>query len=633
MFMELKDIEKLILDKLPETCRVSSVAFEGPEIVIYSKNPEAFFNSKENLVAKVAYELKKKINIRADKTLLTDPVDAKKTIEKVVPEGAGVKNITFVDPFSQVVIEALKPGLVIGKGGETSKKIILETGWTPKIIRAPTSDSELLTGIRYHLSKHASERKKFLQETAKRIYRNIEPKHDWVRLTGLGAFREIGRSCMLVDTPTTKVMMDCGINPDGNKDPYPHLEALNFPLTELDALVISHAHMDHQGFAPYLYRMGYRGPLYCTEPTRDLMALLQFDYIGLMEKDGKEPPYTEKDVKEQLKHVITRDYREVTDIAPDVRLTFHNAAHILGSASVHLHIGDGAHNLVYSSDMKYGFTRLFNPLDMRYPRIETLILESTYSGEGDIMIPRDKEEKKLLQIIRDTMKNNGNVLVPVFAIGRAQEVTLVIEDFYRKGLLPKDAKVYIDGMTKEASAIHTAYPEYLRMNVQRRILQNDSPFTSPLFANASYKERDEILGKGNAIIVASSGMLSGGASLDYFHRMAEDSNNAMVFTGYQGEGSLGRKLQAGIRKVAVSDEKGKAKELDIKMSIDSLEGFSGHSDRNQLVSFLRNLNPKPKRVIVDHGNKIKTVSFAKFISQKFGISSTAIRNLDTIRLR
>lgn len=631
--MEIKDIEKYVLEQLPKECQVTSVSFEGPEIVVYTKNPAFFFTSNENYIAKIAYDLKKKINLRSDKTLLTDPSDAKKTIQKIIPEEAGVKNITFLDSFSQVVIEAIKPGLVIGKGGETSKKIIVETGWTPKIIRSPTSNSELLTGIRYHLNKHAPERKKFLQETAKRIYRNVESKHDWVRLTGLGGFREIGRSCMLVDTPITKVMLDCGINPDGNKEPYPYLEALNFPLTELDALVISHAHMDHQGFVPYLYRMGYRGPLYCTEPTRDLMALLQFDYIGLMTKEGKEPPYTEKDVKEQLKHVITRDYREVTDIAPDMRLTFHNASHILGSASVHLHIGDGAHNLVYSADMKYGFTRLFNTLDLRYPRIETLILESTYGGEGDIMPPRDQEEKKLLQLIQETFERGGNVLIPVFAIGRGQEVTLVIEDFYRKGLLPKEAKVYVDGMTKEASAIHTAYPEYLRLNVQRRILQNDSPFTSPLFSNATYQERDSILEKGNAIIIASSGMLSGGASLDYFYRMAENPQNALVFTGYQGDGSLGRKLQAGIRKIAVSDSNGKAKELNIQMSIDSLDGFSGHSDKNQLTHYIRNLNPKPKRIIIDHGNKIKTVAFARYIAQKFGISSTAIRNLDTIRLR
>ncbi len=631
-FQTIEELEKKVWENLPKTCQVTNVDFEGPEIILYTKNPKAFFAGTDNYVAKIAFELKKKISVRADKSLLQDPSTAKKQIEGLIPVEAGVKNITFVEPFCQVVIEADKPGLVIGKGGETSKAIIIQTGWTPKILRAPSSDSEFLQGIRYHLSKHAAERKKLLQDVSKKIYRTASSKHDWVRLTGLGAFREIGRSCMLVDTPLSKVMMDCGINPANKEDPYPYLDALNFPLSELDALVISHAHMDHQGFAPYLYRMGYSGPLYCTEPTRDIMALLQFDYVDVALKQGVEPPYTEKDVKELLKHVIVRDYRETTDITPDMRITFHNASHILGSASVHMHLGDGAHNLVYSGDMKYGFTRLFDPMDLHYPRVETLILESTYGGENDIQPAREHEDRKLLQIIIETLEKKGNVLIPVFAVGRGQEVTLVIEDFYRQGLLPT-AKVYVDGLTREASAIHTAYPEYLRQNIQRRILSNDSPFTSPLFNNVTAQDRDQILKDGNAIILASSGMLNGGASLAYFYKMADDPKNSLVFTGYQGEGSLGRKLQAGIKKIPVADEKGRTKELDIQMRVESLEGYSGHSDFGQLINYVRNINPKPKRIVVDHGNRVKTVSFAKILAQKFGVSSMAIRNLDTLRLR
>lgn len=631
-YQTIEELEKKVWESLPKTCQVTNVDFEGPEIILYTKNPKAFFAGTDNYVAKIAFELKKKISVRADKSLLQDPSTAKKQIEGLIPVEAGVKNITFVEPFCQVVIEADKPGLVIGKGGETSKAIIVQTGWTPKIVRAPSSDSEFLQGIRYHLNKHAAERKKLLQETAKKIYRNASSKHDWVRLTGLGAFREIGRSCMLVDTPLSKVMMDCGINPANKEDPYPYLDALNFPLSELDALVISHAHMDHQGFAPYLYRMGYNGPLYCTEPTRDIMALLQFDYVDVALKQGVEPPYTEKDVKELLKHVIVRDYRETTDITPDMRITFHNASHILGSASVHMHLGDGAHNLVYSGDMKYGYTRLFDTMDLNYPRVETLIMESTYGGEKDIQPAREHEDRKLLQIILDTLEKKGNVLIPVFAVGRGQEVTLVIEDFYRQGLLPT-AKVYVDGLTREASAIHTAYPEYLRQNIQRRILSNDSPFTSPLFNNVTAQDRDQILKDGNAIILASSGMLNGGASLAYFYKMADDPKNALVFTGYQGDGSLGRKLQGGIRNIPIADEKGRTKELNVQMRVESLEGYSGHSDRLQLENYIRNINPKPKRIVVDHGNRIKTVAFAKFITQKYGISSMAIRNLDTLRLR
>lgn len=627
-----KQVESIVNTVLPPTAHVSKVEMEGPEVAIYTKNPAAFFEN-ENLVARIAFELKKRVNIRTDKSLLADPEIAKQKILEIVPKDAGIVEIMFNTPFSEVVIESMKPGLVIGKGGETSKRIILETGWTPSIIRAPTSPSEILKGIRHHLVKHATERKKILHEISDKIYRTIEKKPDfWVRLTALGSFQEIGRSCILLETPNSKILLDCGTNTAVTDSPYPYLDSLNFPLSELDAVVISHAHTDHTGFLPYLFRMGYKGPVYCTLPTRDLMTLLQFDAIDIWSKEGKDPIFSEKDVKEMLKYCIVRDYREVTDIAPDIRMTFHNAAHILGSASVHLHIGEGAHNLVYSADIKNGFTRLFNNMDLNYPRLETLILEGTYCGKDDIQPDRILQERELVNNIRETAKIGGNVLIPVFAVGRAQEVMLTLEEAYRRGELD-GIKVYIDGMTKEASAIHTAYPEFLRRGVQRRILTNDSPFTSELFQMVKHGQREEILAQSGVVIMASSGMLTGGASLHYFNKMAANEKNLLIFVGYQGEGSLGRKLQNGVQEIPITNDKGRTEALPLRIRLANLEGFSGHSDRMQLVNYLRNLKPKPKMVLINHGNKNKVNLFAQFINQKFQIQAQAPHNLDSIRLR
>jgi len=622
----VKQIKDTVMANVPESAKVSSVELEGPEVAIYTKNPKAFFEN-ENLVAKIAFELKKRVNIRSDKSLLMDPEKAEKRIKELVPVEADIKGITFNPAFSEVVIESMKPGLVIGKGGETSKSIIIETGWVPNIIRAPTSPSEILPGIRHHLNKYSAERKKILHETAEKIYSRTPNPNRWIRFSALGGFREVGRSSMLIETQDTRVLLDCGVNVAIESEQYPYFDALHYPVQEIDAVVVSHAHVDHSGFVPYLFKLGYRGPVYCTAPTRDLMALLAFDSIDVAVKENKEPPYSEKDVKEMVKYCITREYREVTDIAPDMRLTFHNAAHILGSASVHLHIGEGAHNLVYSADFKYGFTRLFNNIDINYPRLETLILESTYAGKGE-MPDRQVAEENLIEIIKNTVHNGGNVLIPVFAVGRAQEIMLVIEEYYRRGAL--EAKVFIDGMTKEASAIHTAYPEYLRKSVQRRVLQNDSPFTSELFQIANHKNRQEIIDNGGAIILASSGMMTGGASLDYFHKMAENPNNTLLFVGYQAEGSLGRKIQGGVKSLPVM-ENGRAKALEIRMKVETVEGFSGHSFRSELLAYLRTLKPKPKRILVDHGDS--TVEFAKFISNRFRINTTAPRNLDSVRLR
>ena len=157
----LKEIDSVINTLLPPETQVSKIEMEGPEVAIYTKNPKAFFEN-ENYVAKLAYELKKRVNIRTDKSLLKDETEARELISKIVPTEADIRNIWFNPAFSEVVIESIKPGLVIGKGGETSKRIILDTGWTPNIIRAPTSPSEILTGIRHHVSKYSSERKKFL---------------------------------------------------------------------------------------------------------------------------------------------------------------------------------------------------------------------------------------------------------------------------------------------------------------------------------------------------------------------------------------------------------------------------------------------------------------------------------------
>ena len=627
----LDSINETLKRVVPDACGITKVEMEGPEVVIYARNMAGFFGA-DNIVSKIAFELKKRVNIRSDKSMLMGIEQAKKKIEEMIPAEADVKDIYFDEPFGEVVIEAIKKGIVIGKGGELSKRIVLETGWTPRILRAPTTKSDTLTGIRRHLHKHADERKKFLLKAAEQIYGDVaQTKHQWVRLGALGGFREVGRSCMLLETETTKILMDAGIN-FSNDDPYPYIDSLGYPLSEIDAIVVTHAHSDHTGLIPYITRMGFDGPIYSTEPTRDLMTLLHFDYIDVSVANEKDVPFSEQDIKNTLLHTIPREYREVTDIAPDMRLTLHNASHILGSASVHLNIKEGAHNLVYSGDIKYGMTRLFDNIDIRYPRIETLICESTYGSKDAVQITREEAEKKLIEIIQETTQFGGNVLIPVFGVGRGQEICMVIESFYKQGILTDKNKIYVEGMVREASAIHTAYPEYLRQSLEKRILTNDSPFDAPIFHEASKDMREKIVADSGAVIVTTSGMMNGGPVIDYFHRMAENPSNTLVFVGYLAEGTFGRKIQQGLKTIPISDN-GKTRRLDVKMRIETIDGFSGHADFNQLSAYVGSLKPKPKKIIIDHGDPSRSVEFSKYCAAKFGISSTAIRNLDAVRLK
>lgn len=631
--MERTEIENTIKDKVPSEALVTKTVLQASEVIVFTKNLPMFLKD-ERIVKNLAGTLKRRIHVRSEPSMVEEPEDAEKKIREIIPEDAGIDAINFDANLSEVIIEAKKPGLVIGKHGSTLKSIATKTGWYPKILRMPTSQSNVIKGVRYNLLKHSAERVKIMKSTAKRIYREGKDT-DWVRLTPLGGSREVGRSCFLLETPESKALLDCGVNVASTKDAYPLLDSLEFPLDELDAVILSHAHLDHSGFIPYLYKYGYKGPTYCTPPTRDVMALLQLDFVDVVAKEGRDPPYTQRHIEEMIKYTIARDYGEVTDIAPDMRITFHNAGHILGSASVHIHLGRGAHNILYTGDFKFGYTKLFNSVNLRYPRIETLIMESTYGGPKDIQPARYVSDKRLIQSIKRTVSKGGSVLIPVFAIGRAQEIMLVIEEYAKKNNW--EIPVYIDGMTREASAIHTAYPEFMRRNVKKRILHNNSPFDSDIFIVVDKTQRESIGEEKGSVILSPAGMLTGGPSVEYFKALCENPKNGTIFVGYQGEGTLGKKiqrmgLQNNHKKVPLQDN-GKTKGFDVKMHIETIEGFSGHSDRNQLLGFFKKLKPKPNRVITMHGDEKSCTNLARTMSYNYKVEASAPRNLDSIRLR
>ncbi|MGC9190944.1 MAG: beta-CASP ribonuclease aCPSF1, partial [Candidatus Micrarchaeia archaeon] len=539
---KLEELSEKIRSMLPDSVNFVKVEFEGPDIVVYMKNPKPLYEN-DSIIRNAASAIKKKLIIRSDSSSLMEPEKALEVINSLIPKEAVVASIKFVPEFSEVYIEALKPGLVIGKGGSVLKSIAVQTNWTPKVLRTPTMNSETIKGLRQLLFSEADFRKKFLLSVGKNVNKVIM-KSEWLKATALGGFREVGRSTLLLETPNSKVIIDCGLSPepsikglDANSDSgvnkaFPYLENANISINELDAVVLTHAHMDHLGFIPYLYKFGYEGPVYCTPPTRDLAALLLNDYVKLVQRNGGTPLYDEKDVRKMLTHMVTRDYDEVTNITDELKLTYHNAGHILGSAIVHLHVGEGLYNIVHTGDMKYGYTRLFDPASTKYPRIDSLFIESTYGGANDITQNRNDAEIELMDVIKRTIDNNGKVLIPLFAVGRSQDVQLILENYITSNPKYKmDVPVFLDGMILEASAIHTAYPEYLKESLKNRILNNRSPFESEIF-EVIKGERSEINERGPAIILASGGMLNGGASLDYFRMLAEDPKNTMIFVGY-----------------------------------------------------------------------------------------------------
>lgn len=613
-----------IKEDLPKDAMITDVSYEGSEIILYTKSKE-FFNESTDLIKKIVNKVKKRIEVRADQSIVMNEEKTVALIKKLVPEEAGVKDIYFEPEFAKVVIHAEKPGLVIGKSGETLLSIKEKTFWTPDIKRAPVIDSELIRSIRKMLHKEAGYRKKFLNKLGEKIY--SEGKEvEWIRLTGLGSFREVGRSCLLLQTPQTRVMLDCGmaVSLTATK-PYPYLDASEFNIQTLDAVILSHAHMDHVGMVPFLFEYGYKGPVYCTRPTRDIAALMQLDYIQICQRENRKAFYSSKSIEEAIRHCITLEYGEVTDIAPDMRITFQNAGHLLGSSSVHVHIGDGLYNIVYSGDIKYENTKLFERAFTDYTRAEAIIIESTYGSEPNKPLHKDGAAS-LVQNVKKALDRGGRVLIPSFAVGRSQDIITILTE------TDIQVPIYLDGMIWDTTAIHTAYPEFMSKYIQTLILhKGKNPFTDPrLHGIGSSKERQAALDSTKpAVIVSTSGMLMGGPAIEYLQNMAQNEKDMLLFVGYQAEGTLGRRIQKGWKEVQLDN----GKNMELNLEIATVSGLGGHSDQTQLLNYLQHFKNKPRKIIVNHGEGQVAVDFARMIHKLYRVESIAPRNLETIRLR
>ncbi|AEH60981.1 KH-domain/beta-lactamase-domain protein [Methanosalsum zhilinae DSM 4017] len=629
----LSELKKKIEDALPSDTTISNVEFEGPQLVVYTEEPRKFADNG-NLVRNLAKNLRTRIVVRPDPKVLLAPEESIEKIKATVPEDSVISNYYFDEDVGEVIIEAEKPGLVIGKHGETLREITKKVGWTPKVVRTPPIKSRTVNNIREFMRTNLKERKEILKTVGRKIHRECTSKDEWVRITSLGGCREVGRSCFVLSTPESRVMVDCGVNvgSDENMTPYLYVPEA-YPLNQLDAVVITHAHLDHQGLVPLLYKYGYEGPIYCTPPTRDLMALLQLDYIDVAARDARKIPYESADIREVLKHTITLDYEEVTDIAPDIKLTFHNAGHILGSSISHFHIGDGRHNIVMTGDYKYGPTRLFDPAVNKFPRVETVITESTYGNSNAIQPSLKEAEKNLQNIVKRTIDRNGIVLIPAFAVGRSQEVMIVLEEAIRKGII-SDIPVYLDGMIWEATAIHATYPEYLNNDLRKLIFQKgQNPFLSENFRSVDSNElrRNIIDDPHPCVILATAGMMNAGPILDYFKAFAPDERNTLVFVGYQADGTMGRRIQKGWKEVPLPAKNG-SDMVKMNMEVEIVDGFSGHSDRKQLMDYVKKMKPRPERIFTMHGEESSCIDLASSMYKKYRLETRALTNLETVRL-
>lgn len=628
------EVSQYILQHVPKEAEVTRIEYEGPTLAVYTKRPEILVE-QSSLIADIVNVIRKRIVIRSDPSVRLPENDAEKKAREIVSSEAEVTDVNFDPSLGEIIIEAKKPGLVIGKNGLILQEIIKQTRWRPQVLRSPPLRSQIVTHMRHYLHSESKERERILRAVGERIFRPKTYEVGDIRITALGAAQQVGRSAFLVQTRESSVLLDCGTNPGSSKpfEAFPRLDTPGFELDSLDAVVISHAHLDHCGLVPFLYKYGFDGPVYCSAPTSNLMTLLQLDYLDVANKQGTTPYYDQKDVRECVLHTNPLRYGVVTDIAPDIRLTLHNAGHILGSSMVHLHVGEGLHNIVYTGDYKFSRTMLLEAAATEFPRVETVITESTYGGPDDIMPSRVEAEERLTSLVNATLNRKGKVLIPVPAVGRAQEIMLILDGYMHRGLM-KEAPVFIEGMISEATAIHTAFPEYLGREVRESILHEGiNPFKSDYFTIVEHPNiRQEIIEGEPCIIMATSGMLEGGPVIEYFKNLADDEKNTIIFVSYQIEGTMGRRVQKGMNEVALVTAEGKMGVTKIRLQVESIEGFSGHSDRRQIINYITHLKTKPERVLVCHGERAKCLSVANFLQRRCEIDAFAPGLMETIRL-
>jgi len=610
------------------------VTLEAASIAIITKEPVKF-GGGDGLVGKIAKHIKRRVVIRPDPSIMLGEEEAIKVLNEVIPEEAGITDTWFDGAISTIIVHCEDPGLAVGKRGANLKELRDKVGWLVNVERTPPLESKTIHDMLSYRCAHSEERKKLLKEFGLNIYRPVRSGQPWVRTTALGSYREVGRACHYLTTNESRVMIDVGVNIASDTDPMPYFNAPEaLPLEKLDAVVLTHAHLDHAGMLPVLFKYGYNGPVYCTPPTRDLMLLLQTDYLKVSSAEGKRPPYEMEHIRECIKHVVDVDWNETTDVAPDVKLTFHNAGHILGSSSVHLHIGEGKHNIVYTGDMKFEKSWLFDAASVRFPRVETLVIESTYGAAGDFQPTREEATQELQDVIRRTLARNGKMMCPVFAVGRSQEVMIAIDELFRNGDV-EPCNVYLDGMIQEATAIHASHPKYLTGDLRRSLMTNDdtNPFTSKWFKQVQGRDMREsiVLDPSPCIVLATSGMMNGGPIMEYFRNWAAVERNSLCFVGYQAEGTLGRRLQKGFGEVPMKID-GHTHMVKVGCEMVTIDGFSGHSDRRQLIDYVAQLSPKPKNVICHHGDYHKCNELGHSLREKFRVRTWAPKNLETIRL-
>ena len=462
-----------------------------------------------------------------------------------------------------------------------------------------------------------------------------------------GAAEGVTGSCHLLTTDKHKILLDCGQYQGGKAQDEMNFMPFPFAVNDIEAVVLSHAHIDHCGRLPLLVKRGYDGPIYTTKATADLLQVMLRDSAYIHEKEAEwknkkadrlgrkhvDPLYTIEDAEEALKLVVPVLYNQMIEVNDEMRVVFNDAGHILGSGIIEIWAkeGDGESKIVFSGDL--GMTDrpiIEDPTIIK--KADYVVMESTYGSRNH---PENSDSiSKLLDIVEETTKRGGSVIIPSFAVGRTQELIYEFNKFFQEGgeakKILENILVYVDSpMANMATEVFRNNAQVFDEETKDFILKGDNPLDFPNL-RFTRSTQDSMALNGNKtpkVIISASGMCEAGRIRHHLKHGLWDSRNSIVFVGYQAEGTLGRRLVEGADEVSIMGET-----IKVQAQIHNLEGFSGHADQNGLLNWISGFQVAPKQVFLVHGEEESKRVLGKLIEDKLGYKVQVIEGISEFEL-
>ena len=441
-----------------------------------------------------------------------------------------------------------------------------------------------------------------------------------MEITFLGGARTTTGSMHLVQANGSRVLLECGLYQGKRKQAFERNRNLPFEPASLDAVVLSHAHIDHSGNLPSLARRGYRGPVYATPATIDLCEIMLRDSAYLQKRDvefvnkrrlkqGKnpfEPLYEIQDVDALMKLFVPVAYGAAREAAEGFTFTYHDAGHILGSALTEIHVRENGspHRILFTGDLgRRDMPILRNPAVVH--GVETLITESTYGNR--VHPPKRDVQAKLRDLVLETHETRCKLIIPAFSVGRTQQLVYFLDELYNSREIP-NLPFYVDSpLSTRATAVHERHPECYDKDALERLRSGSNPFAFALLRYITELEDSKALNgrPGPMVIISASGMCEGGRILHHLAHNIEDPRNIILFVGYQAESTLGRYLIEGRNPVRIFGD-----EYRVRARIEKINALSGHADRNELLDYFRAMAAPLRRAFVVHGEVANAESLA-----------------------